>query len=153
MGTKELRTEMVDALSKVSRKLRTLFDGRVREQGLTLARARTLLALSRQEGLFQRELAEMLEIENATMVRLLDGLEKQNFIERRAVEGDRRAKQIVMTEEGRQQAELVLKLAEDVRQDLLDSVSDEDLAATVRVLHAMGRSIDNTEKPPVSRPH
>ncbi|PRD43878.1 MarR family transcriptional regulator [Phyllobacterium phragmitis] len=151
MGTKELRTEMVDALSKVSRKLRTLFDGRVREQGLTLARARTLLVLSNQEGLYQKELAEVLEIENATMVRLLDGLERQNFIERRAVKGDRRAKQIVMTHEGREQAELVVKLAEEVRQDLLDTVSDEDIAATVRVLHAMGHSMEKTDRPPLSQ--
>ncbi|RCS23637.1 MarR family transcriptional regulator [Phyllobacterium salinisoli] len=147
METNELRSEMVDALSKVSRKLRTLFDGRVKEQGLTLARARILLVLNNQEGLYQKELAEVLEIENATMVRLLDGLEKQNFIERRAVEGDRRAKQIVMTRAGREQAELVVKLAENVRHDLLDSVSDDDLAATVRVLHAMGHSIDNTGRP------
>ncbi|WP_235907516.1 MarR family transcriptional regulator, partial [Brucella anthropi] len=47
-----------------------------------LGAAVTLLALMEQEGLYQKELAEALEIENATMVRLLDGLERQSFIER-----------------------------------------------------------------------
>jgi MarR family transcriptional regulator for hemolysin len=76
MSRADLSAEMIDAMAKVNRRLRTLFDARVKERGLTLARARTLLTLIEQEGLYQKELAEVLEIENATMVRLIDGLER-----------------------------------------------------------------------------
>ena len=47
----------------------TLFDARVHEQGLTLARARTLLAIAKGDTANQKELAEELEIETATLVR------------------------------------------------------------------------------------
>jgi len=129
-------------MAKVNRRLRTLFDARVKERGLTLARARTLLTLIEQEGLYQKELAEVLEIENATMVRLIDGLERQSFVERQAVEGDRRAKRIVMTEEGKSLAEQVVKLAGDVRADLLEGVSDEELTVALKVMRKMSDSMN-----------
>ncbi|MBA8840174.1 MarR family winged helix-turn-helix transcriptional regulator [Ochrobactrum sp. RH2CCR150] len=144
MSTTDLRAEMIDAMAKVNRKLRTVFDARVKERGLTLARARTLLALIEQEGLYQKELAETLEIENATMVRLLDGLERQSFIERQTVEGDRRAKRVVMTEEGKVLAEQVEKLAGDVREDLLEGVTDEELNVALNVLRKMSASMNKT---------
>ncbi|ABQ61244.1 transcriptional regulator, MarR family [Brucella ovis ATCC 25840] len=130
MSRADLRAEMIDA--------------RVKERGLTLARARTLLALIEQEGLYQKELAEALEIENATMVRLLDGLERQSFIERQAVQGDRRAKRVVMTAEGKQLAAQVEKLAGDVREDLLDGVSDEELSIALNVMRKMSSSMSKT---------
>ena len=135
---------MIDAMAKVNRRLRTLFDARVKERGLTLARARTLLTLIEQEGLYQKELAEVLEIENATMVRLIDGLERQAFVERQAVEGDRRAKRIMMTQEGKQLAEEVVKLAGDVRADLLEGISDEDLSTALHVMRKMSDSMNKT---------
>jgi MarR family transcriptional regulator for hemolysin len=142
MSRADLSAEMIDAMAKVNRRLRTLFDARVKERGLTLARARTLLTLIEQEGLYQKELAEVLEIENATMVRLIDGLERQSFVERQAVEGDRRAKRIVMTEEGKSLAELVVKLAGDVRADLLEGVSDEELTVALKVMRKMSDSMN-----------
>ncbi|PQZ47358.1 MarR family transcriptional regulator [Ochrobactrum sp. MYb15] len=142
MSRADLSAEMIDAMAKVNRRLRTLFDARVKERGLTLARARTLLALIEQEGLYQKELAEVLEIENATMVRLIDGLERQAFVERQAVEGDRRAKRIMMTEEGKQLAEEVVKLAGDVRADLLEGISDEDLSTALHVMRKMSDSMN-----------
>ncbi|MGO1163350.1 MarR family winged helix-turn-helix transcriptional regulator [Brucella pseudogrignonensis] len=137
MSRAELSAEMIDAMAKVNRKLRTVFDARVKERGLTLARARTLLTLIEQEGLYQKELAEVLEIENATMVRLIDGLERQAFVERQAVEGDRRAKRIVMTEEGKALAQQVVDLAAEVRVDLLEGISDDDLNTTLQVMRKM----------------
>ncbi len=144
MDTADLRAEMIDAMAKVNRRLRTVFDARVKERGLTLARARTLLALMEQEGLYQKELAEALEIENATMVRLLDGLERQSFIERQTVQGDRRAKRVVMTAEGKILAEQVVKLAGDVREDLLEGVSDEELSVALNVLRKMSDSMNKS---------
>lgn len=144
MNTPELRAQVIDVMARVNRRLRTVFDARVKERGLTLSRARTLLALMENEGPFQKDLAEALEIENATMVRLLDGLERQSFIERHTVQGDRRAKRVVMTEEGKEAAQEVVQLADTVREDLLEGVSDEDLAVALTVLQKMAASMSKT---------
>ncbi|ENR65033.1 hypothetical protein C032_02700 [Brucella abortus 63/294] len=83
----ELNAAFTMGLSTAARKMRNLFDSRVRERGLTLARARVLLLLAQQRDWNQRELADALEIEHPSVVRLLDGLEKQGMIVRASVEG------------------------------------------------------------------
>lgn len=141
MTTIDPREHLLDDLSRVQRKMRALFDARVKERGLTLPRARALLILGRGVQLNQRELADELDIETPTLVRLLDGMEKQGFIARQSVEGDRRAKQIVMTPHGRTVAEEVLDLARSLRADVLASISASEMSTTVKVLAAMHDNI------------
>lgn len=136
------RNTFFEELWKVSRKLRTLFDARVRAEGLTLARARALALLGRKDGLTQIELADALEIEGPTLVPLLDCLEKQGLIERRPVEGDRRAKRIALTKGGKEQSAYVAGLVRDFRNDVLKDVGEDDLKAAIRVLQAMARNIE-----------
>jgi len=128
---------------KVSRKMRTLFDARVRAKGLTLARARALMFLGRNGCMTQTELADLLEIEGPTLVPLLDSLEKQALIERRPVDGDRRAKQIALTEAGQEQAAYVNILVQEFRSDVLKDTSEDDLKAALRVFHTMVRNIES----------
>jgi MarR family transcriptional regulator for hemolysin len=141
MNITDPRERLLDDLSRVQRKMRALFDARVKERGLTLPRARALLILGRGLNLNQRELADELDIETPTLVRLLDGMEKQGFIERQSVEGDRRAKQIVMTPRGEKVAGEVLDLARTLRADVLKSISANDMSTTVKVFAAMSDNI------------
>lgn len=133
--------ELFDALSMVNRKLRAVFDARVKERGLTLPRARALFALTRKDGLNQRELADELDIETPTIVRLLDGMEKQGFIERRVEVSDRRAKQIHMTELGRTIADEILKLADEIRADVLRGVDPGEVAAVLKVVRTIADNV------------
>jgi MarR family transcriptional regulator, transcriptional regulator for hemolysin len=136
-----LRAEFLEELSVTSRKLRTLFDARVRAKGLTLARARTLMHLARKDGMTQTELAEILEVEGPTLVRLLDGLEAQGLTERRPVEGDRRAKQIALTEEGHRLAAEVTRLGHELREEVLADIPEADLIAAAAAMRAIARKI------------
>jgi len=150
MSATSPRDRLLDDLSRVQRKMRALFDARVKEQGLTLPRARALLVLGRGVPLNQRELADELDIETPTLVRLLDGMEKQGFIERHAVEGDRRVKQIVLTAHGTHMAGEVLDLARSLRGDILQGVSAGDMATVVRVFAAMADNIAHACRESVS---
>lgn len=136
------KADFIDVLTKSNRKLRTYFDARVKANGLTLARARTLMLLRGEDGATQSELAALLEIEKPTLVRLLDGLEKQGWTRRDAVDNDRRANRIVLTDAGRAQADQVNSLAEEIRHQLLEDVSDEDMATATRVLRNLALSIE-----------
>ncbi|MDW5318070.1 MarR family transcriptional regulator [Rhizobium sp. PL01] len=133
--------ELFDALASVNRKLRALFDARVKERGLTLSRARALFALSKRDGLNQRELADELGIETPTIVRLLDGMEKQGFIERRVEATDRRAKQIHMTARGRDIAGEIDKLACEIREQVLGGVDNKDKAIALQVVSLMAGNL------------
>ena len=73
-----------------ARKLRRLVDRRLQPLGLTRAQWAVLAMLSHRGGLTQSQLAEALEIEKSTAGRLIDQLEKSQWVERRPVPGDRR---------------------------------------------------------------
>jgi MarR family transcriptional regulator for hemolysin len=136
-----LRAGFLEELSIASRKLRTLFDARVRAKGLTLARARTLIHLARKDGMTQTELAEILEVEGPTLVRLLDGLEAQGLTERRPVEGDRRAKQIALTLDGQKLAAEVTRLGNELREEVLADIPEADLIAAAATMRAISRKV------------
>ncbi len=140
------RQELFDDLSAFNRKLRAAFDALVREHGMTLSRARVFRKLSRRDGINQRELADELELETPTLVRILDAMEAQNFIERRAALSDRRAKQIFMTESGKVVAAEVEALATSVRADILQGISDEDVGVALKVIRAMTANLQNLGK-------
>ncbi len=85
-------------ISDVSRLMRRRFDERARLVGATRAQWKTLVTLSRNEGINQGGLAELLEVEPITLCRMVDRLEESGMVERRRDPGDRRAWQIYLTD-------------------------------------------------------
>lgn len=137
-----LRALLPSDLSMAARKMRTVFDRLVRARGLTLTRARTLLLLANDSEMTQKDLASALDVEHPTLVRVLDGLEKQGLIERCAVDGDRRAKRIALTPASEGQIRELEELSESVRVQMLDGVPEEDVATTLRVLRRISANLD-----------
>jgi len=86
-------------VSDAARLMRTVFDRRMRELGLTRAQWLVLTRLSRRPGASQSELADMIEIEKAAAGRLVDRLEEKGWVERRADANDRRINRIHLTEQ------------------------------------------------------
>ncbi len=137
------KEQLFDEMAAFNRKLRSFFDARVAEKGLTLARARTLFALSRRGSLTQKELAEELEIETPTLVRLLDAMEKQNLIERRSDEKDRRAKRIQMTPAGLRTFEDVDAQAKAMRAEIAVDISTDEIRAALHVVRRLTGNLQN----------
>ncbi len=141
MDLVQLQSAFTTELAAVNRKLRTLVDERARGMGLTLARARVLMELARQDGLIQSDLAGLLDIEQPTLVRLVDGLERSGMVERRPVESDRRARGVFLTEMARAQAEDILKFLAQLRADILQGIAPQELEAALGVLRRTSRNI------------
>ncbi|MEJ2844112.1 MarR family transcriptional regulator [Bosea sp. CCNWLW174] len=141
MNAPELQAAFTAELASANRKLRALVDERARDMGLTLSRARLLMQLAKADGPIQSDLAGLLDIEQPTLVRLLDGLERTGMIERRAAEGDRRARRVFLTPVARAQAEDILAFLTDLRADVLDGIDKEELEVALRVLSRMSRNI------------
>jgi MarR family transcriptional regulator for hemolysin len=129
-------------LSTAGRKLRTLFDGLVRQRGLTLARARALLHLSRSRGMSQTELASLMDVEGPTIVRLLDGMEKNGLVARSASDGDRRVKQITLPPTARRQVEEIEEIASQIEQGVLRGIDPAEVEVAIRVLRQMIRNME-----------
>jgi len=85
------------SLAVSSRMWKRYLDLQFRDLGLSQARWSVLFEISRNEETTQIELARTLGIEAASLVRLLDGLERAGLIERRPSTEDRRAKTLHLT--------------------------------------------------------
>ena len=121
-------------LGRVSRQWRKRLDERLKHTGLTQARWMVLLHLSRTGPMSQRELAETVGIEGPTLVRMLDSLEGQGLLERRACEDDRRVKRVYLTEAARPVLAEITSIATALRKELLAEMADGELRAAWKVL-------------------
>ena len=149
MSRQTQNEQLFDEMSAFNRKLRAFFDAAVREEGLTLARARVLFAISRRGPLTQKELAEELEIETPTLVRVLDGMARQNLIVRTEDENDRRAKRIAMTEAGRAAYDRMHVLATDLRAQIAAEISSDDIEIALSVVRRLTRNLQSLDQPKV----
>ena len=99
--TQSASARVLFQLSDVARTMRTYIDQRARRHGMTRAQWGALLRLERQEGMTQAEMAESLEIQPISLVRLIDRLCLHGLVERRPHPRDRRANRLYLTEKGR----------------------------------------------------
>ncbi|WP_295879834.1 MarR family transcriptional regulator [uncultured Bartonella sp.] len=132
----------IDLLFKVSRKLRNLLDARIRQHGLTLARALTLSALKDQDDFFQKNLAEELGIEHATLVRLIDALEEQGLVIRNVAEDDRRAKRVTLTPEGRKIVEEIETYAAHLSHEVMSGIDGTNVTNAMGVLEHIADAVE-----------
>lgn len=113
-------------LSDVARLIRTVFDRRVRDIGLTRAQWLVLTRLYRRPGASQTELADMLEIDRASAGRMIDRMQKNGWVERRADSGDRRINRLHLTADARRAHKDMWAIAEATVDDALAPLSPSE---------------------------
>lgn len=111
-------------ISDVSRLMRRRFDERARDVGATRAQWRTLTTLSRNEGLNQGALAELLEVEPITLCRMIDRLEESGLVERRRDPADRRAWQLFLTDKSKPMLDDLKDMADNLFEHVLFGLGD-----------------------------
>lgn len=124
-------------ISDVSRLMRRRFDERARQIGTTRAQWRTLTTLSRNEGLNQGALADLLEVEPITLCRMIDRLEESGLVERRRDPADRRAWQLFLTDKSTPMLDELRALADDLFGQALVGIDEpvrEALSASLNLI-------------------
>ena len=130
----DLKRQLVAQLVESSRLLRNYIDHRAKERGTTRAQWIVLFRLRQQEGLSQVDLAEVLELQPISLVRLLDRLVEHGLLERRHDPKDRRANRLFLTEKGRQLVDDLDSLREAIATDVLEKVSEEAIKTSLATL-------------------
>jgi DNA-binding MarR family transcriptional regulator len=135
-------------ISDVARLMRTVFDRRVRRLGLTRAQWLALTRLHRRPGASQSELADMMEVEKATVGRLIDRLEAKGWVERRAQAGDRRVNRVYLTAEAERLHMRIWRIAEATVEDALAELSRREAAQLRKLLgRVKSRLVDMADAP------
>lgn len=129
-------------LSKMARLWRARLDERLAPLGLTQAKWVILLHLSRSDGVLpQRELVDRVGVEGPSLVRVLDGLERLKLIERRDSPTDRRAKNVHLTPAAEPVLGTIMRIAAELRQEILDGIEDQELDVCLKVFNHMARNL------------
>lgn len=119
----------------IGRLSRQAFNHRAGSLGLSLAQWRVLAVLSRQQGINQVTLADMLEIQPMTLVRQIDRLETLGLVTRSQDPDDRRASRLVLTEAAQPLIGHMRRIADELWNEVLSDFSTEEREALVAVLH------------------
>ena len=140
-GPLNIRREVLFQLSDVARAMRTHIDQCAREHGMTRAQWSVLVRLERQEGMTQAEMAEALEIQPISLVRLIDRLCEQSQVERRPHPRDRRANRLYLTDKGRATLALLTPVGREIAGELFADVDEEEISALLGSLLRIKRNI------------
>ena len=124
-------------VSDVSRLMRRAFQKQIEGSTLTLAQARVLVYVSRNEGIRQVDLADLLEVQPMTLARLIDQLSQAAVVERRADPSDRRAYQVHLTAAAAPHLAAIEQAVAAVRKQAVQDLGKAELATVLVALQTM----------------
>jgi DNA-binding MarR family transcriptional regulator len=129
----------------VSRLSAKNFGRHARELEVTVSQCKVLAYLQRHEGISQVRLAELTETDPMTLVRTLDRMQQDGWIERRADPEDRRAYRLYLRDAARPVLQRIWKIADQSRAEALAALSAaerEQLLSLLQRVHARLSALD-----------
>jgi DNA-binding MarR family transcriptional regulator len=121
-------------IGETAHALRKAFDRRAVGLGVTRAQWKVLFRLTRQPGLRQIELADMLDIEPITLSRIVDRLEDGGLVERVADPADRRAWRLHVTARAQPLVEKLRAVADEMIAEAFAGIDPKEIEITRQVL-------------------
>jgi MarR family transcriptional regulator for hemolysin len=146
----DLKRQLIAQLVESSRLLRNYIDHRAKGRGTTRAQWIVLFRLRQQEGLSQVDLADVLELQPISLVRLLDRLVEHGLLERRPDPRDRRANRLFLTASGRQLVDDLDSLRDSIASDVLQDIPATAIETSLGTLRDIKERIKGFVEPPGS---
>jgi len=128
-------------LKGISRLSSKNFERHARELGLSLSQCKVLGYLSCSEGVSQTRLAELTETDPMTLVRILDRMEQDGWIERRADADDRRAHCLYLKDAAKPVLARIWKISDQARDEALAGLSAADRERLIELLEHIQQNL------------
>jgi MarR family transcriptional regulator for hemolysin len=124
-------------LKDVSRLYTRRFEERAEALGLTLPQCKALAYLAKNEGVSQKRLAELIDVDPMSLVRILDRMQADGWVERRSDPDDRRARCLCLTEKAKPLVDEIWRLAGETRAETLHGLESEDRTRLMDLLERL----------------
>ena len=143
----ELQPGLGNGLHAVGRLMRRRFERSVRQAGLPITRlqAALLIYVARNPGVGQTAAASDLDVEPIALVRMLDRLNEEGLVERRAHPTDRRVRTLWLTPLAWPVVERILKINLAIREEACAGLSPDAVRALMDALSHMKDNLDAAE--------
>lgn len=91
--------------------------------------------LHKEDGLYQKQIADFLFKDKPTVTRILDILEKRNLIIRISDEKDRRKFKIYLTQDGKDTVTRLVPIAKEVQLKIKENISQDEIEILKNILN------------------
>ncbi|MEL6675191.1 MAG: MarR family transcriptional regulator [Bacteroidota bacterium] len=145
--TPHLENSLGPYIGKASRVLEKRINRNLMRAGydMTLHHWIIMVHLWKKDGQNQKKLCEYAGRNKTMITRIIDGLEKENYVLRVPDKQDRRNKLIYLTHKGKSMQEELGELMEGTLAEATEGVSAEDLATCKQVLHQVFLNLADEE--------
>lgn len=120
-----------------SKKLSEEFNRRLESYGVTRVNWIAIYYIGENNGISQRELSNKMDVNESSIARLLDRMEKEEFTIRTKDPKDRRTTRIFLTDKGKSLRKSLIPLAEEFQNDVTRELSADELEVFKKVLEKM----------------
>ncbi|MEH7886571.1 MarR family transcriptional regulator [Bacillus sp. JJ1609] len=127
---------------RLSKKLTRIINLHLKPFSITTEQWSVLRTLSESNDISQKELSERADKDQATLTKILDLLEKNDFIERAQNPSDRRSFLIKITHKGAQLVKEVTPYLEEVFAKITNSIQAEKLAIYKETVLSLEKNIE-----------
>lgn len=127
-------------LARCQRAMGLLVERWIAEAGLSTSDFQLLETLLHKGPLTITEIQKKVLLATGSMTAAVDRVEKKGLVNRTATEGDRRARRLVLTEEGRQLAETLYRAHAEQLKSAVSALDDAETNELYRLLRKLGLS-------------
>jgi MarR family transcriptional regulator, transcriptional regulator for hemolysin len=132
-------------INRTGKALIHTFDHELRKNfGITFGQWKIIITLvNNDDGLTQKEIADKLGLEGATLIPIIDKLEKDEFVVRKVDKNDRRNNRIFLTEKTISTLDLMVNCGIKIKNLSMKNISEHDISITKDTLEKMWNNIQN----------
>jgi DNA-binding MarR family transcriptional regulator len=128
---------------RLSKKLTRIINLQLKPFGITTEQWSVLRTLSESDEITQKELSERADKDQATLTKILDLLEKNEFIERVQNPSDRRSFLIKITNKGTELVKDVAPFLEEIFEKIIHKIDADKLAIFKEVSLSLEKNIES----------
>jgi MarR family transcriptional regulator for hemolysin len=139
-------------LKDLSRLYTQRFEQRASALGLTLPQCKTLVHLAQHEGISQVQLADLADIDPMTLVRILDRMESDGWLERRSDPTDRRARCLYLKSKGKPLVDDIWDLVDLTRREVFAGIPQKQISLLIVLLEKVRNNFTSLEPLPAAPP-
>jgi len=142
MGKYEFENSVGFVVNNTAKLFQRSLDLELRKNvGVTLSQWRVVSSLVLQPGLTQKEIADKMGIEGATLVPVIDKMEKEGLLKRKQDSDDRRVNRIYLTSKADSLWESMTNCALKIRKSSTRNISDNDIHITLDTLRKISKNL------------
>jgi MarR family transcriptional regulator, transcriptional regulator for hemolysin len=132
-------------INRTGKMLIQAFDHELRKNfGITFGQWKIIITLvNNDDGLTQKEIADKLGLEGATLIPIIDKLEKDGFVVRKVDKNDRRNNRIFLTEKTTSALDLMVNCGIKIKNMSMKDISEQNISITKDTLEKMWKNIQN----------